>query len=206
MQFAKVQINFCLKGNNIKKEAVSPFYRGMAYMAFSRSEHITIIGQICLELLNNVNPYALQYWNRKVSEWSNRNSKDKKLVYRDAIHAHNDFCAQSFEEIRQLKQKNKRCKSTSPLVLNASCDVILNCVIQPYSAAAPVLTSAHAAEVAATSAFDGIDTPSPAPAPANLQDSDADICIDDAPVPEPEAICRWVFSIFLSGKWFNKNS
>jgi tRNA G46 methylase TrmB len=187
MQFAKVQINFCLKGNNIKKEAVSPFYRGMAYMAFSRSEHITIIGQICLELLNNVNHYALQYWNRKVSEWSNRNSKNKKLVYRDAIHAHNDFCAQSFEEIRQLKQKNKRCKSTSPLVLNASCDVILNCVIQPYSAAAPVLTSAHAAEVAATSAFDGIDTPSPAPAPANLQDSDADICIDDAPVPEPEA-------------------
>jgi len=35
MQFAKVQINFCFKGNNIKKEAASSFYRGMAYMAFS---------------------------------------------------------------------------------------------------------------------------------------------------------------------------
>ncbi len=49
------------------------------------------------------------------------------------------------------------------------------------------MKAAQAADVAATSAFDGIDTPSPAPAHANLQDSDADICIDDAPVPEPEA-------------------
>jgi hypothetical protein len=137
MQFAKVQINFCFKENNIKKEAASSFYRGMAYMAFSRSEDITIIGQICLELLNNVNPYALQYWNRKVSEWSNRNSKDKKLVYRDAIHAQNDFCAQSFREIRQLKQGNKRSISTTLLALNAS-------------AAAPASTSEQAAEVAAS--------------------------------------------------------
>jgi hypothetical protein len=145
MQFAKVQINFCLKENTTKQDAASPFYRGMAYMAFSRSEHITIIGQICLELLNNVNPYALQYWNRKVSEWTNRNSKEKKLVYRDAIHAHNDFCAQSFKEIRQLKQKNKRCQSTSPLALNAS-------------AAAPAQNS--------TQAVSDTSTPAPNPGPA----------------------------------------
>jgi hypothetical protein len=149
MQFAKVQINFCLKINNIKKDAASPFYRGMAYMAFSRSEHISIIGQICLELLNNVNPYALQYWNRKVSEWSNRNSKDKKLVYRDAIHAHNDFCAQSFVEIRQLKQKNKRCQSTGPLALNAS-------------PAVPAPNSTQAAEVAASDTSTPALNPSPA--------------------------------------------
>jgi hypothetical protein len=149
MQFAKVQINFCLKVNNIKKDAASPFYRGMAYMAFSRSEHISIIGQICLELLNNVNPYALQYWNRKVSEWSNRNSKDKKLVYRDAIHAHNDFCAQSFVEIRQLKQKNKRCQSTGPLALNAS-------------PAVPAPNSTQAAEVAASDTSTPALNPSPA--------------------------------------------
>jgi hypothetical protein len=137
MQFAKVQIHFCLKGNNIKKEAASIIYRGMAYMAFSRSENIKIIGQICLELLNNVNPFALQFWLHKVEQWSKRNSKDKKLVYRDAIHAHNDFCAQSFKEIRQLKEKNKRSISTTPLALNAS-------------VAAPASTSAQAAEVAAS--------------------------------------------------------
>ena len=156
MQFAKVQIDFCLKGNNIKKEAASSFYRGMAYMAFSRSEHITIIGQICLELLNNVNPYALQYWNRKVSEWSNRNLKDIKFVYRDAIHAQNDFCAQSFKEIRQQIQKNKRCKSTSLLALNALAD-------------APAPNSAQAAEVvdsASTKKSKGVPASAPAPAPA----------------------------------------
>jgi tRNA G46 methylase TrmB len=157
MQFAKVQINFCLKINNIKKDAASPFYRGMAYMAFSRSEHITIIGQICLELLNNVNPFALQYWNRKVSEWSNRNSKDKTFVYRDAIHAQNDFCAQSFKEIRQQIQKNnKRSISTTPLALIAS-------------AAAPAPTLSQAAEVvdsASTKKSKGVPASAPAPAPA----------------------------------------
>ncbi len=98
MQFAKVQINFCFRGKNIKCESGRQFYRGMAYMALSRSENIKIVGEICIELLNNVNPYALQYWLRKVQEWSERPSKGKKIVYRDAIHAHNDFCAQSFQK------------------------------------------------------------------------------------------------------------
>jgi hypothetical protein len=148
MQFAKVQIHFCFKGSNIQREAASYFYRGMAYMAFSRSEHIIILGQICLELLNNVNPYALQYWQRKNQQWSNRNSKDTKLVYRDAIHAQNNFCAQSFRDIRQLSQKNKRRESTTPLALNVS-------------AAVPASTSARIAEVAALA-------PASASAPAHV--------------------------------------
>jgi hypothetical protein len=198
MQFAKVQIHFCFKGDNIKREASRAFYRGMAYMAFSRSEHITIIGQICLELLNNVNPYALQYWKRKVQEWSNRKSKDKKLVYRDAIHAHNDFCAQSFKEIQQLKQKNKRCKSTSPLALNAS-------------AAAPAPNAAQAADVAASDT----STPAPNPGPAIHAHQDRNAVhhavssapLASAPVPDSdsaanraasdralESVCAFAFS------------
>jgi hypothetical protein len=209
MQFAKVQIHFCFKGDNIKREASSAFYRGMAYMAFSRSEHITIIGQICLELLNNVNPYALQYWKRKVQEWSNRKSKDKKLVYRDAIHAQNNFFAQSFRDIRQLNQKNNRRESTTPLALNVSAAVPASTLarIAEVVTSAPALTSAsapaHAASASASasapasasasvavSALASVPKKIPALAPAielpfqpahesNYQQDNADIYIDD---------------------------
>jgi hypothetical protein len=103
MQFAKIRVDFCLNLKNIIKDASGIFYRGMAYMAFSRSECVEIIGPICIELLNNVNPDALRYWLQKQREWTDRNTdKTQARIFRDAIHAQNFFCTQKFKEHRSV--------------------------------------------------------------------------------------------------------
>jgi hypothetical protein len=51
-------------------------------------------------LLNNVNPIALEYWLQKLDNQKLR--KPFFYVYRDAIHAQNDFCAQKAKEARNL--------------------------------------------------------------------------------------------------------
>ena len=52
-----------------------------------------------------------------------------------------------------------------------------------------------------TSALDAIGPPG-----CTLQMSDIKDCEDAAIGAGILSRCRWVFSIFLSGKWFNKNS
>jgi hypothetical protein len=99
MQFPKIRVDFCLDGSNPKQQSTRLFYQGMAYMGLSRSNCVTIQGNITLELLNNVNPSALEYWLQKLD-----NEKLRKpffYVYRDAIHAQNDSCAQKAKEARK---------------------------------------------------------------------------------------------------------
>ena len=80
------------------------------------SECVEIVGPICLELLNNVNPEALQYWLHKVHEWKNRRSTGPRLVYRDAAHALNDLCADKYKRSRaEMKQNGSDdAKSSKP--------------------------------------------------------------------------------------------
>ena len=160
MQFAKIRVDFCLNLKNIIKDASGTFYRGMAYMAFSRSECVEIIGPICIELLNNVNPDALRYWLQKQREWTYRNSdKPQARIFRDAIHAQNFFCAQKFKKHRSV-----------PLIKVAS-----------------ALPAAANKRSAPTSAVVSAVAPVPAIVSNYLQDFDADIYIDDAHVTEAEA-------------------
>jgi len=51
-------------------------------------------------LLNNVNPIAFEYWLQKLDNQKLR--KPFFYVYRDAIHAQNDFCAQKAKKNRSL--------------------------------------------------------------------------------------------------------
>ena len=160
MQFAKVQIDFCLQENIVKNDASGAFYRGMAYMAFSRSENIKIVGQICLELLNNVNPCALKYWLRKVQEQPNRSSKGKKIVYRDAIHAHNDFCAQKFTKINpaQASSPASRSEFLVTKLVHAECNI----PITSDSAASASASASAAVSAIASSASNSASAPASA--------------------------------------------
>jgi hypothetical protein len=103
MQFQKLRVDFCLDSGPGKAihDSNRPFRAGMAYMALSRSENVFIQGSITVELLNNVNKHALEYWLKKLSS---RTLKVQKTAYRDAIHAHNDFCAKQFVEYSKRRR------------------------------------------------------------------------------------------------------
>jgi len=158
MQFAKIRVDFCLNLKNIIKDASSNFYRGMAYMAFSRSECVEIIGPICIELLNNVNPDALRYWLQKQREWTYRNSnKPQARIFRDAIHAQNFFSLQKFKEHHSYRLKPA---TASAFVPDTALDVAVRPAETDYVSttpavfnaldAAPALTSDQTTEVAAS--------------------------------------------------------
>jgi hypothetical protein len=100
MQFPKIRVDFCLDGSNPKQQSTRLFYQSMAYMGLSRSNCVTIQGNITLELLNNVKPIELEYWLQKLDNQKLR--KPVFYVYKNAIHAKNDFCAQKSKEARNL--------------------------------------------------------------------------------------------------------
>ncbi len=97
MQFKKITVDFCLDPLNYAiRDSKRAFRQGIAYMALSRSNCIVIQGTITLKLLNNVNQRALEYWIHKV-QFSGDSTHGTKKVYRDAIHAHNNFCLQQLQ-------------------------------------------------------------------------------------------------------------
>jgi hypothetical protein len=155
MQFPKVIVDFCLDaaGPSAIRDSNRPFRQGMAYMALSRSNCIAIQGHITLELLNNVNQIALDYWIRKVQEWPSTGDSTKK-IYRDGIHAHNDFCLQQQQHAQQSAKRHNiapppdltHLRCVTPPVLADIADIFIDDVpapdLHPALALAPVSDSA----------------------------------------------------------------
>jgi hypothetical protein len=185
MQFPKVIVDFCLDaaGPSAIRDSKRPFRQGMAYMALSRSNCVAIQGHITLELLNNVNQSALDYWIRKVQEWSSAGDSKKKL-YRDGIHAHNDFCLQQLQHAQQsAKRLNHSVRVSAPVP-----DTALDVAVRPAATdfvsdgAIPFFVPANASVL-----DDGLMVASqPAVASDHLQNG-VDIDIDDAPTPSKSA-------------------
>ena len=194
MQFPKIIVDFCLDaGRSAIRDSSRPFRQGMAYMALSRSNCVAIQGTITLELLNNVNLVALEYWIHKV-QYSKELTHGTKKVYRDAIHAHNNFCLQQLQIAKARPVKLAPAPSAS--VPASASDSFHLAPSARFESNAPAPAPAPAPANIAVSVF----APVPAPAPAielasqhahvsdYLQDIDyADISIDDAPVTEAEA-------------------
>jgi hypothetical protein len=215
MQFQKLRVDFCLdSGVKAVQDSIRPFRAGMAYMALSRSENVVIQGSITLELLNNVNRHALDYWLKKLSS---RTLKVQKTVYRDAIHAHNDFCAKQFVAYSK-RQRNAAYHVEAParsIPASASDIIPLAHDAHAPSKHGPVLASGNPS-LASYSASASASAPAPAfaivpareappvpavvPAAASARalesvpdsasfvpDESCDIDIDDASAPHPEA-------------------
>jgi hypothetical protein len=185
MQFQKLRVDFCLDaGVKAVHDSIRPFRAGMAYMALSRSENVFIQGSITLELLNNVNRHALDYWLKKLSS---RTLKVQKTAYRDAIHAHNDFCAKKFAANSQRRRCSAPTLAHSPAINSTSASTPVHTSLSfselvydididddPVPASASVLAraSAPASESAFSSTADNlVDALAQAhvPAPANTK-------------------------------------
>jgi hypothetical protein len=169
MQFQKLRVDFCLdSGGKAIHDSNRPFRAGMAYMALSRSENVFIQGSITLELLNNVNKHALEYWLKKLSS---RTLKVQKTSYRDAIHAHNDFCAKQFVEYSKRRRlpAHHVVAPAPPASATAANPNDFDIDIDDASeASAPISAFASASAPASASAHvsASASTPAPAHAPA----------------------------------------
>jgi hypothetical protein len=180
MQFPKVIVDFCLDPGipSAIRDSNRPFRHGMAYMALSRSNCVAIQGRITLELLNNVNQIALDYWIRKVQEWSSTGDSTKK-IYRDGIHAYNDFCLQ---QVQHAQRSAKRYNIASPPDLtHRRCGAPpVPALFVPAAASACALESVPASAFAPAPVCTPVSVPVLLPAPIPSHASDFfDIDIDD---------------------------